>query len=378
MNITEILVPPQDIAWLPWAVQYFFYIGSAYAAAILFCIACVFKHHTSHALRAALALVLAISAVVGPLALTADLHQPGRAWHFFTHLTSWSWMSNGSLFLPIFSTLAVLVAWLYLRPDIQQLENSPYRIVKLASKLTLGNWTVPSNAFIALTVLTALSGLTIALYTGAEIAVLQSRPLWHQLASPLLWFVTAFLGAISLTGIMLLLTTEPSLTAKPAFTNGDSILLKRTTLLSAILALILLPLWVVNSNSLALLNDPQWVTRLTVLTILFICCIALAIRFTAQCFSTRKIGLVITSTITLISCWYLRWVTIMDVQTIPRYDAGTYPYELPMGPAGLLGIVAMAGLWIALAAVLSEVVHQAKTSRTLSSSSVAPSAHHVL
>ncbi|PSU48875.1 tetrathionate reductase [Photobacterium frigidiphilum] len=374
MNITEILVPPQDIAWLPWAVQYFFYIGSAYAAAILFCIACVFKHHTSHVLRAALALVLAISAVVGPLALTADLHQPGRAWHFFTHLTSWSWMSNGSLFLPIFSILAVLAAWLYLRPDIQQLENSPYRIVKLASKLTLGNWTVSSNVFISLTVLTALSGLTIALYTGAEIAILQSRPLWHQLASPLLWFVTAFLGAISLTGIMLLLTTEPSLTAKPALTNGDNILLKRTTLLSAILALILLPLWVVNSNSLALLNDPQWVTRLTVLTFLFVCCIA--VHFTAL--STSKVGLVITSAITLISCWYLRWVTIMDVQTIPRYDAGTYPYELPMGPAGLLGIIAMAGLWIALAAVLSEVVHQAKTSRTLSSSSVAPSAHHVL
>lgn len=376
MNITEILVPPQAIAWLPWAVQYFFYIGSAYAAAILFCIACIFKRHTSHALRAALALVLAISAVVGPLALTADLHQPGRAWHFFTHLTSWSWMSNGSLFLPIFSTLAVLVAWLYLRPDIQQLENSPYRIVKLASKLTLGNWTVSSNVFIALTVLTALSGLTIALYTGAEIAVLQSRPLWHQLASPLLWFVTAFLGAISLTAIMLLLTIDANLTAESALTHGDNILLKRTTLLSAVLALILLPLWLVNSNSLALLNDPQWVTRLTVLTFLFVCCIALAVRFTAL--STSKVGLIITCAITLISCWYLRWVTIMDVQTIPRYDAGTYPYELPMGPAGLLGIIAMAGLWIALAAVLSEVVHQAKTSRTLSSSSVAPSAHHVL
>lgn len=376
MNITEILVPPQDIAWLPWAVQYFFYIGSAYAAAILFCIACVFKHHTSHTLRAALALVLAISAVVGPLALTADLHQPGRAWHFFTHLTSWSWMSNGSLFLPIFSTLAVLVAWLYLRPDIQQLENSPYRIVKLASKLTLGNWTVPSNVFIALTILTALSGLTIALYTGAEIAVLHSRPLWHQLASPLLWFVTAFLGAISLTGIMLLLTTYSSFTTESSLTHGDSILLKRTILLSAVLALILLPLWVVNSNSLALLNDPQWVTRLAILAFLFICCIA--IRFTAQPFSTSKMGVIITSAITLISCWYLRWVTIMDVQTIPRYDAGTYPYELPMGPAGLLGIIAMAGLWIALAAVLSEVVHQAKTSRTLSSSSIAPSARHVL
>lgn len=45
MNITEVLVPAQEIAWLPWAVQYFFYIGSAYAAAILFLIALIFKTH---------------------------------------------------------------------------------------------------------------------------------------------------------------------------------------------------------------------------------------------------------------------------------------------------------------------------------------------
>lgn len=77
MNITEILVPPQAIAWLPWAVQYFFYIGSAYAAAIMFLIALAIENHTSHRLRAALALTMAIGAIVGPLALTGDLHQPG-------------------------------------------------------------------------------------------------------------------------------------------------------------------------------------------------------------------------------------------------------------------------------------------------------------
>ncbi|WP_218760045.1 NrfD/PsrC family molybdoenzyme membrane anchor subunit, partial [Vibrio parahaemolyticus] len=102
MNITEVLVQPQAMAWLPWAVQYFFYIGSAYAAAILFLIALLFEKHTSHRLRAALVLTLAIGAIVGPLALTGDLHQPGRAWHFYAHITPWSWMSLGSLFLPVF------------------------------------------------------------------------------------------------------------------------------------------------------------------------------------------------------------------------------------------------------------------------------------
>ena len=38
-------------------------------------------------------LTLAIGAIVGPLALTGDLHQPGRAWHFYAHITPWSWMS---------------------------------------------------------------------------------------------------------------------------------------------------------------------------------------------------------------------------------------------------------------------------------------------
>lgn len=59
-----------------------FYICSAYAAAILFLIALLFEQHTSHRLRAVLVLTMAIGAIVGPLALTGDLHQPGRAWHF--------------------------------------------------------------------------------------------------------------------------------------------------------------------------------------------------------------------------------------------------------------------------------------------------------
>ncbi|WP_198597191.1 NrfD/PsrC family molybdoenzyme membrane anchor subunit, partial [Vibrio splendidus] len=136
MNITEVLVPAQEIAWLPWAVQYFFYIGSAYAAAILFLIALIFKNSTSHQFRSALVLVMAIGAIVGPLALTGDLHQPGRAWHFYAHITPWSWMSLGSLFLPLFSGLAVATAWVYLRDDIAQLKESENPLLKRLSWLT--------------------------------------------------------------------------------------------------------------------------------------------------------------------------------------------------------------------------------------------------
>lgn len=165
MNITEVLVPAQEIAWLPWAVQYFFYIGSAYAAAILFLIALIFKNSTSHQFRSALVLVMAIGAIVGPLALKGDLHQPGRAWHFYAHITPWSWMSLGSLFLPLFSGLAVATAWVYLRDDIAQLKESENPLLKRLSWLTLGQWQVSTKLMIALAAATAISGLSIALYT---------------------------------------------------------------------------------------------------------------------------------------------------------------------------------------------------------------------
>ncbi|MDI8746341.1 hypothetical protein MJM83_32235, partial [Salmonella enterica subsp. enterica serovar Montevideo] len=39
-------------------------------------------------------------AITAPLALTADLHQTARVWHFYAWPTPWSWMPWGALFLP--------------------------------------------------------------------------------------------------------------------------------------------------------------------------------------------------------------------------------------------------------------------------------------
>ncbi|MEZ9755655.1 tetrathionate reductase, partial [Vibrio splendidus] len=41
---------------------------------------------------------------------------------------------------------------------------------------------------------------------------------------------------------------------------------------------------------------------------------------------------------------------------IPYINVGPFPYELPMGSAGLLGIIGMCGLWLALALFASEIV----------------------
>ncbi|ACY51195.1 Formate-dependent nitrite reductase, membrane component [Vibrio antiquarius] len=358
MNITEVLVQPQAMAWLPWAVQYFFYIGSAYAAAILFLIALLFEKHTSHRLRAALVLTLAIGAIVGPLALTGDLHQPGRAWHFYAHITPWSWMSLGSLFLPVFSGLAVVTAWLYLRQDLINLRNQPGKVLPLISKLSLGEWVLSRRAMLMVSAITVLSGITIAVYTGAEIAVVKSRSLWHQPASPILWFVTAFMGAVGFSLLIWLLLPSQSKT----LTSGDTNLLKKSVVTSGVLTLILLPIWASNNSAFSLYSSAQWIQNIALLTLVILGSIIFALMTMRNAKSSttsrmhRVMGTFCLSLITLASAWLIRWFTIMEVQTIAKFDAGLYPYQLTMDGNGWIGIIGMLGLWLALALLGSELV----------------------
>lgn len=362
MNITEILVPPQAIAWLPWAVQYFFYIGSAYAAALLFCISFICRSHTSHQWRRALVLVMGISAVIGPIALTADLHQPGRSLHFFLYFTPWSWMSIGSLLLPTFSALAVITAWLYLRADIAQFKQSRNTWLQRLSLLTLGQWQTSTRMMLTCAILTSLSGLTIALYTGAEIAVLASRPLWHQPTSPLLWFMTAFMGAIGLSMLILALMPKSPTHYSISLSITDRKIIKRILVLTATISLVSLPIWAANHTHHNLLNIDIWQWRFATLVSGFIACIVVGFWLT-RC-TLARLQLLIISTITLLTCWYLRWVTMMDVQTLANYDVGPYPYTLPMGPNGLLGIFGMLGLWLAIALVITELLGSLNTANS--------------
>ncbi|WP_253658406.1 MULTISPECIES: NrfD/PsrC family molybdoenzyme membrane anchor subunit [unclassified Vibrio] len=364
MNITEVLVQPQAMAWLPWAVQYFFYIGSAYAAAILFLIALLFEKHTSHRLRAALVLTLAIGAIVGPLALTGDLHQPGRAWHFYAHITPWSWMSLGSLFLPVFSGLAVITAWLYLREDLINLRNQPGKVLPLISKLSLGEWVLSRRAMLMVSAITVLSGITIAIYTGAEIAVVKSRSLWHQPVSPILWFVTAFMGSVGFALLIWLLLPSQSKT----LTSGDTNLLKKSVVTSGVLTLILLPIWASNNSAFSLYSSEQWIQNIALLTLVTLGSIIFALmtmrdaKWSTTSRMYRVMGTLCLSLITLASAWLIRWFTIMEVQTIAKFDAGLYPYQLTMDGNGWIGIIGMLGLWLALALLASELIQPKRNS----------------
>ncbi|UYI46107.1 polysulfide reductase NrfD [Vibrio natriegens] len=370
MNITEVLVQPQAMAWLPWAVQYFFYIGSAYAAAILFLIALLFEQYTSHRLRAALVLTLAIGAIVGPLALTGDLHQPGRAWHFYAHFTPWSWMSLGSLFLPVFSGLAVMTAWLYLRQDLINLRKQLGKILPLLSKLSFGEWQISRRIMLMISMITAFSGLTIALYTGAEITVVQSRSLWHQPASPILWFVTAFMGAVGFSLLIWLLLPNHS----KSLSSGDTNLLKKSVLMSGGLTLILMPIWASNNSTFSLYSSDQWVQNIALLTLIILGSLLIAFitlrdsKTSTPSYFSHIFGLSCMSLTSLASAWLVRWFTIMEVQTIAKFDAGQYPYQLTTDGNGWLGIIGMFGLWLALALLGSELVQPNQdTSRTTTS-----------
>ncbi|MCW8335280.1 NrfD/PsrC family molybdoenzyme membrane anchor subunit [Vibrio paucivorans] len=352
MSITEVLIQPQAIVWLPWAVQYFFYIGSAYAAAILFLVTLIYDTRFTHQLRAALALTMAIGAIVGPLALTGDLHQPGRAWHFYAHFTPWSWMSLGSLFLPAFSGLAVTTAWLYLRQDLHTLSSHSNPVLRWISVLTLGNWNVSRKALIAISSLTVISGLSIALYTGAEIAIVESRPLWNQAASPLIWFTTAFLGAIGFS--LLIWVLFPTGHNAKHLSDADTKLVKNTALLSSISALILVPIWASNHSAFCLFYDDHWVKNIAAMSLSLLTC-ALAVLFFMRG-QARLGGILVISIATLSTTWLTRWITMMEVQTLPKYDVGPYPYSLPLDNSGLLGIIGMLGLWLALAMFASELI----------------------
>ncbi|WP_428771548.1 NrfD/PsrC family molybdoenzyme membrane anchor subunit [Vibrio sp.] len=355
MDITEILIQPQQVAWLPWAPQYFFYIGAAYASSILFAAYQYADKSSGYTLRSALALVMAISAMVGPIALTGDLHQPGRAWLFYQHITPWSWMSRGALMLPLFSALSLLTAWLHFRAELQQLAHSSSPLLKAISRLSLGQWQTSGSMLQKAALLTALFGIGIAIYTGAEVAVMQSRALWHQAALPLLWTSSSFSVAVGLA--VLLLRLLPASAHSVAGGQGLLGVLK----ISTVINLLLLAWWLLSPSAQQILAQPDWITGLSTFVtgslVILVACFTL---------SAQKIlswqGLLLAGFMPLACGWYLRWLTMIKVQTVAKFDAASFPYSLPMGSDGLLSIVGMAGLWLAIALLASQFLCQTEPS----------------
>ena len=55
----------------------------------------------------------------------------------------------------------------------------------------------------------------------------------------------------------------------------------------------------------------------------------------------------------LAAAWVFRWALFMGVQGVPKFGAGLYVYNMPLGGDGLLGMVGVFGLCVALLAAIT-------------------------
>jgi len=331
MQITELLTPAYDVAWLPWAVQYFFLVGVATGAALLVA-ACSYGSAGTRLRRLmpTAVLVLAVSAIAAPVSLLADLHQPFRFWHFYAHFTPWSWMSVGALLLPAFIglSLAACAAW----------------------------WLGRVQWLRLLAPLLVLSALSITLYTGAEMMVVRARPLWNTLWVPINLALTGWLAAVGVAFIL-----ERFL---PAHQRPDAIslqLLRAIGLwLAAALVLVAL-LWAATGlmggnasfdAALRLVRQfPVWRDGMLLSAIGGVAVMAALVRGKWR-LDRRGYTLVLGLGLAA-SAWAFRWALFMSVQGVPKFGAGLYLYSMPMGSDGLMGMLGVLGLCVALVAAAS-------------------------
>lgn len=329
MEIIEILTPQYEAAWLPWAVQYFFLIGIASTAGITAAILS-FAPAGSEARRllTAATATLVICGLTAPVALLADLHQPARFWHFYAHFTPWSWMSLGAILIPIFVALTLLFAALW--------------------------WFRKEGALKVVAILLIMSCASVLIYTGAELMVIRSRPLWNTIFVPLNLALTGWLGALGC--MQLLARWLPG--GMDAFPTA---LWRRLGLTALALLALCAGAWVISG----LLNldpsfdaarelfvtYPSWRTSLfgsiAIAAILVILVAAAPKRLCGGPLSF------ICALIILGAAWVFRWTLFMGVQTVPKYGAGLYLQSLPLGPDGLLGMIGVLGLFIAIASVVT-------------------------
>ncbi|MFM4702126.1 NrfD/PsrC family molybdoenzyme membrane anchor subunit [Aeromonas bivalvium] len=369
MTIHELLAPDQPITWLPWAVQYFFLIGLAYGALWLGA-ADLWRKAQDPRLQTLAAVLMVAAGLVAPIALTADLHQPARAWHFYAQTRFTSIMWYGAYLLPLFSLLSMLLGWLLIRPNLARRGEEHDRVAALARLLCLGSWS--GDAWLRpLAVVAALSGLSIALYTGLETMAVQARPLWHTPWLPWLLALSALLAAQSA-----LLLLNRLLAGWQQHTEAGLLRQIRPTL--ALLALSLLG-WALSGGASAAEAsalyrlDPSWrlAAHWLLLTLGLLGLLLLTGSRLSPRLQTWGLGL-----LALHLVWGLRWLVLIQGQLVPKYGAGVYLYDIAWGPAGVLGILGTFGLLLALLVALSELVRApALPSATTSSATQAANPH---
>lgn len=341
MDIIELLTPAYDAAWLPWAVQYFFLIGIAATAALLAAGLSFGKADSACArLLPAVVSVLVVTVIAAPVSLLADLHQPGRFWHFYAHPSPWSWMSLGAFLLPVFVVSALAFAGLW--------------------------WLDRQKPLRALAILLALSAISILVYTGAEVMVIRSRPLWDTIFLPINFALTGLLGTL---GAVLLVARW-----LPAGPREFPLALLRRLALAVVIALMLTAVvWLIQGAAsqspsfTAMLKLYQefgaWQAAVLGSILGGLVLTVLVVKLPTAPVNDKLPWL--TAVAMLAAAWAFRWIVFMAVQTVPKFGAGLYLQSLPWGSDGVLGMVGVFGLVIALIAALTYVLFRFPPRRSL-------------
>ena len=352
MIIKEILTPDFPITWLPWAVQYFFLLGLAYGAVFIGVISVFTSNTISNRIQTLAGLLMVTAGIVAPIALLADLHQPFRAWHFYAQLRTTSWMWVGAFALPIFDACAVLFGYLLIRPHLMNQGHDGFG--RFARWLALGKWS--SASIIKPVAIAALiSASFVTLYSGMEIIAVKARLLWNTPLLPLFLACSAIFSAISMIIVL-------NIVLKGHCQQTQKVLLQRLRETVA-LFVILIVVWVLfggksfSEAQRIFTFSPTW--KLAAYWVAGSVGLLCSLLITNLRFSRWLT--VFASFIAIHLAWGLRWLILMETQTVPKYGAGTYVYNISWGTEGVLGIVGTFGLWFALIIILSELIRHHST-----------------
>lgn len=347
--IVEVVNVSREVAWLPWAVQYFFLIGLSVGAFLLSLSWFVLRWPAWQRVSRIALLGALTCGLTAPVALLADLHQPGRFLNFYLHPNLDSWMAWGAFFIPLYLAGLVLYSWLALRPDLKRLADAGGRGAAVYRALAYGGHD-SLGAIRAATVLALAGAGLVALYTGMEVMVVSARPLWNTPFLPLQFFLTALAGAIGLVLVLDRLVGDGG-----AATEAP---LLRLLAMTQVLVLAVGAVWLLLGVSGLSLRHAEALAQVAPsagwrITAVWAAGSALATLWLAL---RRPQWRLAAGLIALHSAWMMRWTVFIGGQGIPKTGAGYYSYSLPLGHDGMLGIAGTAGLWIAVLILLISVL----------------------
>lgn len=317
--ITEVLGFAREPGWLPWAVQYFFLIGISTMAFFLSLPGLLWQRAGWESVSRQALLAALVCGLAAPVALLADLHQPGRFLNFYLHTNFGSWMGWGSYFIPLYVGGLLAYAWSAMRANG-------------ANRAGLG-----LAALVA-----GLGAALVLVYTGMETMIVAARPLWHSFLIPVFFAVTALAGAFGMTALFEVLAGR----REAAVLNGGLRLSQWAVLLIIATWLVLATSGVAPYREALATIHGGWVATWVWFIVSAIVTLWLA----------RGSSLLLPALFALHGAWLARWLVFMGGQSVPKLGSTHAAQTLSLTPDSLLGIVGTAGLCLFIYIVLTSLV----------------------